>query len=76
MRRRFFDADGNPMEWQDYGRGMFIDKETIQRQYRHLLGDKTRKVEIEFKLNGQLLDYDMYPVDKPTIYHYGTRDLG
>ena len=32
LRRRFFNQIGEPMDWKDYGLGIWTDLETIQRQ--------------------------------------------
>jgi hypothetical protein len=68
IRRRFFDGNNNPLEWQDYGRGKFIDKTTIRKQF-DLLRSSGKMVEIEFKLDKKILDEDCYEVKKPIIYY-------
>lgn len=67
IKRRFFDCDGNPMPWQDHGRGTFIDKKTIQKQIE-LLNKRKRKTEIEIILNKERVDYDLYPTKDNLIY--------
>lgn len=67
IRRRFFDDDGNPLPWQDHGRGTFLDKKTIQGQVK-LLNNRKRKTEIEIILNKERVDYDLYPSKENLIY--------
>lgn len=67
IKRRFFDVNGHPKPWQDYGRGTFIDKETIQKQVK-LLVRKGKKTEIEIILNKERVDYDLYPSKDNLIY--------
>lgn len=67
IRRRFFDSNGDPLPWQDHGRGTFLDKETIQSQIK-LLNKRKRKTEIEIILNKERVDYDLYPTKDNLIY--------
>lgn len=67
IRRRFFDASGNPLPWQDHGFGLFISKKTIRKQV-HLLVVPTKKTEIEIILHKERVDYDLYPTKDNLIY--------
>lgn len=67
LRRRFFSMFGQPLEWTDYGHGIF-DLETVQRQIR-TLASVNRKVEIELKYDGTLRDYEGKITNKSLIYH-------
>lgn len=74
IKRRFFDASGNPLPWQDHGFGLFITKKTIQEQVK-LLVVPTKKTEIEIILHKERVDYDLYPSKENLIYDKRT-DLG
>jgi hypothetical protein len=74
IKRRFFDASGNPLPWQDHGFGLFLNKKTIQKQV-DLLVVTTKKTEIEIILHKERVDYDLYPSKENLIYDKRT-DLG
>jgi len=75
IRRRFFDASGNPLPWQDHGFGLFIDRKTIRKQV-DLMVVPTKKTEIEIILNKEKVDYDLYPTKENLIYDKRTDYLG
>ena len=68
LRRRFFSEIGTPQEWKDYGKGMFTDLETVQKQIK-MLASTSRKVEIEFIHNNKLCGYDGKETGKTIIYN-------
>jgi hypothetical protein len=74
IKRRFFDASGIPLPWQDHGFGLFLNKKTIQKQV-NLLVVPTKKTEIEIILHKERVDYDLYPSKENLIYDKRT-DLG
>jgi hypothetical protein len=74
IKRRFFDASGSPLPWQDHGFGLFLNKKTIQKQV-DLLVVPTKKTEIEIILHKERVDYDLYPSKENLIYDKRT-DLG
>lgn len=67
LRRRFFSEIGTPLEWKDYGKGMYVDLITVQNQIK-ILAKKSRKVEIEFIHDGKLCGYDGKEIGKTIIY--------
>jgi hypothetical protein len=75
IKRRFFDASGNPLPWQDHGFGLFIDRKTIRKQV-DLMVVPTKKTEIEIILNKEKVDYDLYPTKENLIYDKRTNYLG
>lgn len=67
LRRRFFNQIGEPLPWQDYGQGYFIDLDTVQRQIK-ILASVGRKVEIEFIHNGTLRGFNGEETGETIIY--------
>lgn len=69
LRMRFFDQKGQPREWVNYGKGQFIDLETVQRQIRLLKANYPNKaVEIEFAMSGKLLGFNGEETGKTIMY--------
>lgn len=66
IRRRFFTETGQPLEWQDSGRGVF-DLPTVQSQIK-MLCKCSRKVEIELVYQGKLIGYNGEETGKTIIY--------
>lgn len=51
--------DGSWGNWTDYGQGIFIDIETVQKQIRLLVaGKKYKGKEVRFIWNGNLCDFN------------------
>ena len=77
LKRRFFDSEDNPLDWQDIGHGQYSDSDTqklglkqVQKQI-DLLIKCGKKVEIEFIHNKIKKDYYGYPTKTPTIFNLG-----
>lgn len=70
LKRRFFDSDGNPLKWQDHGKGTYIDLKTVQKQITRLV-ECGKKVEIEFIHEKIKKDYYGYPTKSPLIFNLG-----
>lgn len=66
IRRRFFNEIGQPLDWQDYGHGVF-DLATVQKQIK-MLCQCSRKVEIELVKDEKLLGYNGEETGKTIIY--------
>ena len=67
LRRRFFTETGQPLDWANYGQGMFTDLNTVQKQIKMLAGT-SRRVEIEFIRDGTLRGFDGSITGKTIIY--------
>lgn len=67
LKRRFFNQIGEPLDWKDYGLGIWTDLETIQRQIK-VLASANRRVEIEFMKQGVLCGFDGKETGKSIIY--------
>lgn len=70
LKRRFFNADGSPGEWQDYGQGEYPGLKIVQKQI-NLLIECGKKVEIEFIHEKIKKDYYGYPTKSPVIFNMG-----
>ena len=58
LRRRFYSKDGKPLEWQELGKGQFIDIETVQRQISMLTANYPNSlIEVEFIYQGVRRDF-------------------
>jgi len=69
LRRRFYSVDGKPLKWIDYGFGMFIGLHTVQNQIKILTKNyPSKKIEIEFILQGELCGFDGEITGKTIIY--------
>lgn len=66
IRRRFFNEIGQPLEWIDFGQGVF-DLPTVQSQIK-MLCQCSRKVEIELVKGGKLIGYNGEETGKTIIY--------
>ena len=70
LRRRFFNDDGSPKEWQDHGRGTYQNQKLVQKQINTMISCG-KKVEIEFIHEKKRKDYYGYPTKTPVVFNMG-----
>ena len=70
LRRRFFNEDGEPLDWQDHGRGTYLGIKIVQKQIDILISSG-KKVEIEFIHEKTKKDYYGYPTKSPVVFNLG-----
>ena len=69
LRRRFFTQQGEPKEWQDFGKGDFTDIKTVQRQIMILKSNYINQaVEVEFMLGDKLMDFNGNETGETILY--------
>lgn len=69
LRRRFFNQQGQPRDWECFGTGEFTSIQDVQKQIRLLKANySNRTVEVEFSMNGKLLDFNGMETGGTIIY--------